>query len=53
MRRWSYLESHEQDEQEKSILIEKDPAVKKYLKKSEFNRSDVLEFAGLYTMKLN
>ena len=37
----------------KTFLLNKDPAIKKYLKKSEFDRSDVLEFAGLYPVKLD
>jgi len=36
---------------EEASSLNKDPALKKYLKKSEFKGSDVLEYAGLYPAK--
>jgi len=36
---------------EEASSLNKDPDLKKYLKRSEFNRSDVLGYAGLYPAK--
>ncbi|MFA6728474.1 MAG: hypothetical protein WCS17_09720, partial [Prevotella sp.] len=46
-----FLDLMNRMDKEEASSLNKNPDLKKYLKGSEFNRSDVLEYAGLYPAK--